>query len=98
MWNLGFDANASMATYLSLISSVIEIVVIVLSWGPFGAWFQAQADLLAVPALDEYGCDADGNDVDGNPCPAAEESNYDAYGCNADALDVYGNECPAPAY
>jgi hypothetical protein len=97
--NLGFDANANTSTYLSLITSVLKVAVIVLSWGPFGAWYQAQADLLAAPVFDEYGCDADGLDVDGNPCDgAADESSYDAYGCNSSALDVYGNECPAPAY
>ena len=98
-FNLGFDANYSTSLYLSLISSVLEIAVIVLSWGPFAAWYKNQADLLAAPVFDEYGCDADGLDVDGNPCAApADESSYDAYGCNSAALDVYGNECPAPAY
>lgn len=73
--------------------------MIVLSWGPFAAWYQHQNDLAMAPVFDEYGCDADGLDVDGNACAApADESSYDAYGCNADALDVYGNECPAPAY
>ena len=35
----GYDANASTATYVSLLSSVLEIAVIVLAWGPFGAWY-----------------------------------------------------------
>ena len=95
----GYDANASTATYVSLLSGVLEIVVLVLAWGPFAAWYQNQADLLAAPEFDEYGCDADGNDVDGNPCDgAADESAYDEYGCNSSGMDVYGNECPAPAY
>jgi len=99
LFNLAYDANANTSTYLSLISTVLKVAVIVLSFGPFGAWYKHQADLAAAPMYDEDGCDADGYDVEGNPCPAAaDESNYDAYGCNSSALDVYGNECPAPAY
>jgi hypothetical protein len=37
--NLAKDANANTSTYLSLISSVLKVAVIVLSWGPFGAWY-----------------------------------------------------------
>ena len=98
----GYDANAITATHLSLLSGLLEIAVLVLAWGPFAAWYQHQADLLAAPEFDENGCDADGKDVDGNICEFNTAENvsdvYDSYGCNTDGLDVYGNECPASAY
>jgi hypothetical protein len=62
--------------------------VIVLGWGPFGKWYQYQAELAAAPEEEEDDAEEE----------YAEEDAYDAYGCNADALDVYGNECPAPEY
>ena len=83
----GFDANYNTSLMLSLASSVLEIVVIVLGWGPFGKWYQYQADLAAAPEEED-----DGEEE------MADEDAYDAYGCNADGLDVYGNECPAPEY
>ena len=83
----GFDANYNTSLMLSLASSVLEIVVIVLGWGPFGKWYQYQADLAAAPE----------EEADAGEAPADEDA-YDAYGCNADGLDVYGNECPAPEY
>ena len=83
----GFDANYNTSLYLSLASSVLEIVVIVLGWGPFGEWYTYQADLAAAPEEEEEAEDE-----------MADEDAYDAYGCNADGLDVYGNECPAPEY
>ncbi len=84
----GFDSNYSSALLLSLASSVLEIAVIVLGWGPFGEWYQYQADL----AAEEDEEDGEEEEV------YADEDAYDAYGCNADGLDVYGNECPAPEY
>ena len=81
----GFDANYSTSLMLSLASSVLEIAVIVLGWGPFGKWYQYQADLAAAP-----------EEEDDEEEEMADEDAYDAYGCNADGLDVYGNECPAP--
>ena len=83
----GFDANYNTSLMLSLVSSVLEIAVIVLGWGPFGEWYTYQADLAAAPEEEE---EAEGE--------MADEDAYDAYGCNADGLDVYGNECPAPEY
>jgi len=83
----GFDANYNTSLMLSLASSVLEIVVIVLGWGPFGKWYQYQAELAAAP-----------EEEDAAAADYAEEDAYDAYGCNADGLDVYGNECPAPEY
>lgn len=83
---LGFDTNYSTSLMLSLFSSVLDIAVIVLGWGPFGKWYQHQADLAAAPAEEEMAEEY------------ASEDGYDAYGCNADGLDVYGNECPAPEY
>ena len=83
----GFDANYSSSLMLSLASSVLEIAVIVLGWGPFGKWYQYQADLAAAPEEEEEEAEE-----------YASEDAYDAYGCNADGLDVYGNECPAPEY
>jgi hypothetical protein len=83
----GFDANYNTSLYLSLASSVLEIVVIVLGWGPFGEWYTYQAELAAAPEEEEEAEDE-----------MADEDAYDAYGCNADGLDVYGNECPAPEY
>ena len=82
----GFDANYSSSLMLSLASSVLEIAVIVLGWGPFGEWYTYQADLAAAPEEEEEAEEY------------ASEDAYDAYGCNADGLDVYGNECPAPEY
>ena len=84
----GFDANYNTSLMLSLGSSVLEIVVIVLGWGPFGEWYTYQAELAAED--DEEEEDAEDE--------MADEDAYDAYGCNADGLDVYGNECPAPEY
>ena len=84
----GFDSNYNSALLLSLVSSVLEIAVIVLGWGPFGEWYQYQADLAAEEAEED---DEEAEEY------AAEDA-YDAYGCNADGLDVYGNECPAPEY
>ena len=81
----GFDANYNTSLYLSLASSVLEIAVIVLGWGPFGEWYTYQAELAAAPEEEEE-------------AEMADEDAYDAYGCNADGLDVYGNECPAPEY
>lgn len=81
----GYDANNSTATMLTIISSILQIAVIVLSFGPFGKWFQHQKDAADADALDET-LVAEPADV------------YDAYGCNAYGLDVDGNECPAPAY
>ena len=81
----GFDANYNTSLMLSLASSVLEIAVIVLGWGPFGKWYQYQADLAAAP-----------EEEDDEEEEMADEDAYDAYGCNADGLDVYGNECPAP--
>ena len=49
----GFDANYNTSLYLSLASSVLDIVVIVLGWGPFGKWYQYQADLAAAPEEEE---------------------------------------------
>ena len=83
----GFDANYNTSLYLSLASSVLEIAVIVLGWGPFGEWYTYQAELAAAPEEEEEVEDE-----------MADEDAYDAYGCNADGLDVYGNECPAPEY
>lgn len=83
----GYDDNYSTSTMLSLVSSVLEIAVIVLGWGPFGEWYTYQADLAAAPEEEEEAEDE-----------MADEDAYDAYGCNADGLDVYGNECPAPEY
>lgn len=84
----GFDANYNTSLYLSLASSVLEIVVIVLGWGPFGEWYTYQAELAAAPEEEEEDAEDE----------MADEDAYDAYGCNADGLDVYGNECPAPEY
>jgi hypothetical protein len=84
----GFDSNYSSTLILSLASSVLEIAVIVLGWGPFGEWYQYQAELAA---------EEDEEDVEDEE-EVADEDAYDAYGCNADGLDVYGNECPAPEY
>jgi len=83
----GFDSNYNSTLILSLASSVLEIAVIVLGWGPFGEWYQYQADLAAEE-------DEEDEEVE----EYASEDAYDAYGCNADGLDVYGNECPAPEY
>jgi len=83
----GYDANYSTSLLLSLASSVLEIAVIVLGWGPFGEWYTYQAELAAAP-------EEEGEAED----EMADEDAYDAYGCNADGLDVYGNECPAPEY
>lgn len=83
----GFDANYNTSLYLSLGSSVLEIAVIVLGWGPFGEWYTYQAELAAAP-----------EEEDDEEEEMADEDAYDAYGCNADGLDVYGNECPAPEY
>jgi len=83
----GFDANYNTSLLLSLASSVLEIAVIVLGWGPFGEWYKYQAELAA---------GEDEEDVEEEEL--ADEDAYDAYGCNADGLDVYGNECPAPEY
>jgi hypothetical protein len=85
----GFDANYNTSLYLSLVSSVLEIAVIVLGWGPFGEWYTYQAELAAEEDDEE---EEDAEDE------MADEDAYDAYGCNADGLDVYGNECPAPEY
>jgi hypothetical protein len=85
----GFDANYNTSLMLSLASSVLEIVVIVLGWGPFGEWYTYQAELAAQEDDEEGEDDED---------EMADEDAYDAYGCNADGLDVYGNECPAPEY
>ncbi len=38
--SLGYDANYKTSFYLSLVSSVLKITVIVISWGPFAAWYQ----------------------------------------------------------
>jgi len=84
----GFDSNYNSTLLLSLVSSVLEIAVIVLGWGPFGKWYQYQAEL----AAEEY------EEDDEEAEEYASEDAYDAYGCNADGLDVYGNECPAPEY
>jgi hypothetical protein len=84
----GFDANYNTSLYLSLGSSVLDIVVIVLGWGPFGKWYQYQAELADAPEEEE---EEEAEEY-------ASEDAYDAYGCNADGLDVYGNECPAPEY
>jgi hypothetical protein len=86
----GFDSNYNSTLLLSLASSVLEIAVIVLGWGPFGKWYQYQAEL-AAEEDEEDGEDEEEGDY-------ASEDAYDAYGCNADGLDVYGNECPAPEY
>ena len=84
----GFDAEYNTSLMLSLGSSVLEIVVIVLGWGPFGKWYQYQAELADAPEEEE---EEEAEEY-------ASEDAYDAYGCNADGLDVYGNECPAPEY
>jgi hypothetical protein len=86
----GFDDNYNSTLILSLISSVLEIAVIVLGWGPFGEWYQYQAELAAEEDEEDGEDEEEGDD--------ASEDAYDAYGCNADGLDVYGNECPAPEY
>jgi len=85
----GFDAEYNTSLMLSLGSSVLEIVVIVLGWGPFGEWYTYQAELAAAE---------DGEEEEDAGDEMADEDAYDAYGCNADGLDVYGNECPAPEY
>jgi hypothetical protein len=84
----GFDANYNTSLYLSLGSSVLDIVVIVLGWGPFGKWYEYQAELADAPEEEE---EEEAEEY-------ASEDAYDAYGCNADGFDVYGNECPAPEY
>ena len=35
----GFDSNYNWTLILSLASSVLEIAVIVLGWGPLGKWY-----------------------------------------------------------
>jgi hypothetical protein len=80
-----YDSNYTKTFWLVIICGVLDIVLVILSWMPFSAYYsymKDQKDMAdsavtsddsadAYSAYDEYGCNAYGVDVDGNPCPAA---------------------------
>lgn len=49
--NLGYDKNYTTATYVSLLTSIMEVFVIIYAWKPFGDWYQHQNELLTRPPL-----------------------------------------------
>lgn len=77
LWEYGADQNYTMAMIIAILSCTLDIVLMVLSWNIFDAYFYYRRDIYlwqsapvnAAIAYDEMGCDDDGFGRYGNECP-----------------------------